>query len=84
MTLYSVSRSIGSRPAARIRRAIARGVEIINAFPEQYERNWLAGMRAKLGLNGEGEADRDLATGFLAIMQGKNIDWTLAFRVDRQ
>jgi uncharacterized protein YdiU (UPF0061 family) len=37
-------------------------------------------MRTKLGLVREEEDDLDLATGFLAAMQGKNIDWTLAFR----
>ena len=61
-------------------RAIARGSEVVSAFPEQYERYWLAGMRAKLGLAGEDDGDLDLATGFLAAMQGRHIDWTLAFR----
>ena len=61
-------------------RAIARASDVINAFPEQYERHWLAGMRAKLGLVRKEEGDLDLATGFLTAMQGKNIDWTLAFR----
>jgi uncharacterized protein YdiU (UPF0061 family) len=37
-------------------------------------------MRAKLGLVGEDDGDFDLATGFLTAMQGKSIDWTLAFR----
>ena len=31
-------------------RAIARATEVIHAFPEQYQRHWLTGMRAKLGL----------------------------------
>src|SRR5262245_35974449 len=34
------------------KRAIARATEVINAFPQQYERYWLKGMRAKLGLFG--------------------------------
>jgi len=34
-------------------RAIARATEVVNAFPEQYERHWLKGMRAKLGLVSE-------------------------------
>ena len=61
-------------------RAIARAGDVINAFPAQYERHWLGGIRAKLGLVREEKGDLDLATEFLTAMQGKNIDWTLAFR----
>src|SRR6516164_6686645 len=62
------------------KRAIARATEVVNAFPEQYERYWLKGMRAKLGLVSEDEADLNLAAGFLSAMEGKNVDYTLAFR----
>ena len=62
------------------KRAIARATEVVNAFPEQYERHWLKGMRAKLGLVSEDEADLNLATGFLTAMEGKKVDYTLAFR----
>jgi len=62
------------------KRAIARASEVVNAFPEKYERHWLKGMRAKLGLFTEDEADLNLATRFLAAMEGKNVDYTLAFR----
>jgi len=61
-------------------RAIAHATEVVNAFPEQYERHWLKGMRAKLGLVSEEEADLNLATGFLTAMEGKKVDYTLAFR----
>ena len=61
-------------------RAIARATEVVNAFPEQYERQWLKGMRAKLGLVSEDEADLNLATGFLAAIEGKKVDHTLVFR----
>jgi uncharacterized protein YdiU (UPF0061 family) len=61
-------------------RAIARATEVVNAFPEQYERRWLKRMRAKLGLVSEEEADLNLATGFLTAMEGKKVDYTLAFR----
>jgi uncharacterized protein YdiU (UPF0061 family) len=61
-------------------RAMARATEVVNAFPEQYERQWLKGMRAKLGLVSEEEADLNLATGFLTAMEGKKVDYTLAFR----
>ncbi len=62
------------------KRAIARATEVINAFSQQYELYWLKGMRAKLGLFSEEEADLNLATGFLTAMEGKNVDYTLAFR----
>ena len=61
-------------------RAIARATEVIHAFPEQYERHWLQGMRAKLGLLSENEADLNLATGFIAAMVKQKVDYTLAFR----
>jgi len=61
-------------------RAIARATEVVNAFPVQYEHHWLKGMRAKLGLVSDDEADLNLATGFLAAMKGKKVDYTLAFR----
>jgi uncharacterized protein YdiU (UPF0061 family) len=61
-------------------RAIARATEVVNAFPGQYERYWVKGMRAKLGLLGEEEADVNLASQFLTAMQGNNVDYTLAFR----
>ncbi len=61
-------------------RAIARATEVVNAFPKRYERQWLKGMRAKLGLVSEEEADLNLATGFLTAMEGKKVDYTLAFR----
>ena len=62
------------------KRAIARATEVVHAFAEQYERYWLRGMRAKLGLVTEDEADLNLAAGFLTAMEGKKADYTLAFR----
>src|SRR6185503_7179813 len=61
-------------------RAIANATEVIQAFPQQYESYWLAGMRAKLGLSREDTADMELATNFLQVMDGRKVDWTLAFR----
>jgi uncharacterized protein YdiU (UPF0061 family) len=61
-------------------RAVTRATEVVHAFTEQYERYWLTGMRAKLGLVTEDEADLSLAAGFLTAMEGKRVDYTLAFR----
>jgi protein adenylyltransferase len=62
------------------KRAITRATEVVHAFPERYEYHWLKGMRTKLGLISEDEADLNLATGFLTVMDGKKVDYTLAFR----
>ncbi len=61
-------------------RAIARATEVVNKFVNQYERYWLNGMRAKLGLCTEEEADFNLAVGFLNAMAANKVDHTLAFR----
>ncbi|MGZ8531308.1 MAG: protein adenylyltransferase SelO [Candidatus Binatia bacterium] len=61
-------------------RAIAQATEVINGFPDLYKRHWLQGMRAKLGLVSEDETDLNLAQGFLAAMENKKVDYTLAFR----
>jgi uncharacterized protein YdiU (UPF0061 family) len=61
-------------------RAIARATEVIQDFPSRYQHHWLRGMRAKLGLVTEDEADLDLATGLLTAMEGQHVDYTLAFR----
>ncbi|HXZ46459.1 MAG TPA: YdiU family protein [Pseudolabrys sp.] len=61
-------------------RAVARASEVVNNFSQRYEHYWLNGMRAKLGLLTEEEADLNLATGFLTALAGNKVDYTLAFR----
>jgi uncharacterized protein YdiU (UPF0061 family) len=61
-------------------RAVARATQAVNAFSNKYEHHWLKGMRAKLGLVNEDEADLNLVAGFLTAMEGKKVDYTLAFR----
>ena len=61
-------------------RALTCATDVIQAFPAHYTRHWLQGMRAKLGLVTEDEADLALATGFLTAMEGQHVDYTLAFR----
>jgi uncharacterized protein YdiU (UPF0061 family) len=60
--------------------AVERATNTINNFAGEYERQWLKGMRAKLGLGTEEEADLNLAAGFLSTMEGRSVDFTLAFR----
>src|SRR5499433_2522057 len=61
-------------------RAVARARQVVNNFPQRYEHHWLNGMRAKLSLVTEEEADLNLATGFVTAMAGNKVDYTLAFR----
>ncbi|WP_417413219.1 protein adenylyltransferase SelO [Hoeflea sp.] len=60
--------------------AVRQAGEVVNGFPLAYERAWLSGMRAKLGLVGEEAGDMDLATGLLAVLETQNADYTRVFR----
>jgi len=60
--------------------AVRQAGEVINGFPLAYERVWLAGMRAKLGLLLEEPEDMELAAGLLAVLETQNADFTRVFR----
>ena len=62
--------------------AIRLATEDITAFGTQYEAYWLTGMRRKLGLaaQAEAEADLDLVAGLYAVMEGQGVDHTRLFR----
>ncbi|MBN8487565.1 MAG: YdiU family protein [Burkholderiales bacterium] len=54
---------------------------VVDAFPALYRAEWLAVMRAKLGLPAaDDEVDEALAQAFLALLQPRQIDFTRAFR----
>lgn len=53
--------------------------EIIK-FTELYRNNWLAGMRAKLGIFGEKPQDESLIEDLLGMMQKHRADYTNTFR----
>ncbi|MEZ5743445.1 MAG: YdiU family protein [Sphingomonadaceae bacterium] len=55
-------------------------IDLLNGFGQRYEAHWLAGMRAKLGLEGEREGDMALAKALFAAMEGQGVDFTLFFR----
>jgi uncharacterized protein YdiU (UPF0061 family) len=61
-----------------------QAVEIANAaiegFKPTFEQHWLAGMRAKLGLFTEEDADRALIETLLAWMKEQKADFTNTFR----
>ncbi len=63
-----------------IDQAVAWAEAAILGFMPQYERAWLAGMRARLGLTDEMEEDATLVNDLLAIMQRHRLDFTNTFR----
>jgi uncharacterized protein YdiU (UPF0061 family) len=61
-------------------RGIARATEVLASFPARFAAHWHRGMRAKIGLEREEDADADLIQGLLDAMQGLQADFTLTFR----
>lgn len=54
--------------------------DAISAFPEHYYTNWLAGMRAKLGIFNEEQQDAALIDSLLHMMEQYQVDYTNTFR----
>lgn len=61
-------------------KAVEVATEVLNEFPKVYERHWLAGMRAKLGLTTEQPDDAELVKGLLDWMHTAKADFTNTFR----
>jgi uncharacterized protein YdiU (UPF0061 family) len=62
------------------KRAIESATESIAAFTPEFERHWLQGMRAKLGLASADARDLELIQRLLEIMQRTEADFTNTFR----
>ncbi|KZL91510.1 protein adenylyltransferase SelO [Clostridium magnum] len=60
--------------------AIKLAQDAISDFTELYHSNWLAGMRAKLGIFNEEPEDESLIEGLLTIMHKYHGDYTNTFR----
>ena len=60
--------------------AIALAQQALVDFGESFNRHWLSGMRKKLGLQNEEEADSELVTALLSLMQQHQADYTNTFR----
>ena len=60
--------------------AVAVATEILDEFPARFERYWLAGMRAKLGLRAEEAGDAELVGSLLDWMRRAKADFTNTFR----
>jgi serine/tyrosine/threonine adenylyltransferase len=61
-------------------RAVERATAALDRFAELFERSWLQGMRAKLGLFTEEADDRALADDLLGWMHRRSADFTNTFR----
>jgi len=61
-------------------KAIEKAELTLSEFPEQYQSNWLTGMRAKLGISSEEVEDEALIQDLLAMMQKHGADYTNTFR----
>ena len=62
------------------KKAIELGQAALAAFGESFNRHWHTGMCAKLGLMGEEDADGELVTALLGLMQQHQADYTNTFR----
>ena len=60
--------------------AVKLAQDAISDFTELYHRNWLAGMRAKLGIFNEEKQDESLIEDLLSMMQKYRADYTNTFR----
>jgi uncharacterized protein YdiU (UPF0061 family) len=60
--------------------ALQLAQDAISDFPELYHSNWLAGMRAKLGMFNEDIQDKSLIEDLLSMMQKYRADYTNTFR----
>jgi serine/tyrosine/threonine adenylyltransferase len=60
--------------------AVKIAQDAISDFSELYYRNWLGGMRAKLGIFNEEDEDKALIEGLLTMMQKSSVDYTNTFR----
>jgi uncharacterized protein YdiU (UPF0061 family) len=60
--------------------AVARATDTLHGFVEHFNHAWLVGMRAKLGLRGADETDRQLVESLFDVMRAGRVDFTTLFR----
>ncbi len=61
-------------------RAAELATGALDGYQARYDAAWLAGMRAKLGMQGVDDGDRELADDWLELLQTHRADFTIAFR----
>ena len=59
--------------------ALALAQDVVSGFNEQYHNNWIAGMRAKLGIFNEEEQDESFIEELFSMMKKYNSDYTNTF-----
>lgn len=62
------------------KQAVVLAEEAIVGFSEMYQKNWLSGMRSKLGISNEEQQDEVLINELLSIMHKQRADFTNTFR----
>ncbi|MCW3490691.1 protein adenylyltransferase SelO [Dethiobacter alkaliphilus] len=60
--------------------AVKLAQEVVSSYSELYRCNWLAGMRAKLGIFNEEQEDESLVEELLDLMEKYGADYTNTFR----
>jgi uncharacterized protein YdiU (UPF0061 family) len=61
-------------------RAVDVATPVVNSFREEFESCWIAGLRRKIGLVTNEEADPALVSTLLDLLQRAGADYTLTFR----
>lgn len=61
------------------KQALKLAQDAISGFTEMYRRNWLAGMKAKMGIFNEEPEDESLVENLLSLMQKYHADYTNTF-----
>ena len=60
--------------------AVEKANQVVIDFAGTFQKAWLGGLRRKIGIDGEDEADGVLIQSLLDLMRQDAVDWTLAFR----
>jgi serine/tyrosine/threonine adenylyltransferase len=61
-------------------KAVEIAQEIVGRYTTWFDKHWLDGMRAKLGLSGEEKEDEQLVEDLLSMMKDEKADFTNTFR----
>jgi uncharacterized protein YdiU (UPF0061 family) len=61
-------------------RAVQLASDVISGFSASFDEHWLAGMRAKLGLQTAEPDDLELIAAFLELLRASEADFTVGFR----
>ena len=62
-------------------KAVEEANAVLAEFAEAFPKLWLSGMRKKLGLTTQDDADSQLVQDLLALMHRSEVDYTLTFRM---